>query len=106
MQQKFTITCGGHSHTITKKLIEKNVAGPKAGEAKWTHEMTLNFDQIMYQVTREKKKKGQSKAISQEDQYMMAGLQAATRGNKIANLYTLKLEVDFDVGECCGEGDF
>lgn len=68
--------------------------------------MTLDFDKIMYQVTKEKKKKGQSKAISPEDQYMMAGLQAATRGDSIANLYSLKLEVDYDVGECCAEAGF
>lgn len=68
--------------------------------------MTLDFDKIMYQVTKEKKKKGQSKAISLEDQYMMAGLQAATRGDSIANLYSLKLEVDYDVGECCAEAGF
>ena len=98
-----TIKCGGHRHTIAKPLIEKSVEGPKAGVANWTHEMTIELDKIAYQVTKEKKKKGSFKAVSPEDQFMMAGLQAATTSDMICNLYFLKLEFYYDAGECCAE---
>jgi len=63
--------------------------------------MELNLNEIRYEVAGTKKKNGVMKPISKEDQFMMAGLQAACHAKKISNEYFLCVLVEYDGCTCC-----
>jgi len=63
--------------------------------------MTLDLNGIRYEVAKEKKKKGVVKPVSKEDQFMMAGLQAACHGKKVTNEYFLCVLVEYEGCVCC-----
>ena len=92
---------GHHSHTYRHRLVNNTVEGPAAGVANWATEMALNLGDIKYEVAGEKKKKGVMKPLSPEDQFMMAGVQAASHGKKITNEYFLCVLVEYDGCVCC-----
>ena len=63
--------------------------------------MVLDLSKIKYEVAAQKKKKGQMKAVSKEDAFTMASVQAATHGKKIKNEYFLCVLVEYDGCTCC-----
>lgn len=101
IEQRLRVEAGHHSHTYSKRLVNKTIEGPAAGQGEWFSDMELNLNDIRYEVAKEKKKNGVMKPISKEDQFMMAGLQAACHAKKIKNEYFLCVLVEYDGCTCC-----
>lgn len=102
VEQRLTVRIGHHSHTYTNKLIERTADNPPAaGQADWSQHMALNLAEIKYEVQKEKKKKGVTKPVSKEDQFMMSGVQAACNAKRISNHYFLCVLVEYDGCVCC-----
>lgn len=89
----------GHSHTHTDKFCFREMAGPNFGEKDWQTEMILNLQEIRYDVCADRKKRG--KPRSQEDLFMMAGIQSACHSKLITNDYRLRIELGYDGCTCC-----
>lgn len=58
VEQRLTVTAENHSHVYSKKLVEKNVVGPAAGEGDWSTKLALDLSKIKYEVADTKMKKG------------------------------------------------
>ncbi len=84
-----------------KRLAYNEKPGPNFGEGGFQTEMLIDLSAIRYQVDEFKKKKGVQQKISQEDQFMMAGVQPATHSRHITNEYFLKIELEYDGCTCC-----
>ena len=93
---------GAHVYNTTRKLVERDVAGPGAGVGNWQTELLLDLSQIRYEVVGEyKKKKGVQKRLSPEDRFMMAGVQPACHSGFITNEYFICIELAYDGCTCC-----
>ena len=65
-------------------------------------EMIVDLNTIrMENIPEYKKKKGVEVKNSQEDAYMMAGVQGATHSRHITNEYFLKVECSYEGCTCC-----
>ena len=64
--------------------------------------MTMNLADIKYEVAQTKVKKGVTKKISPEDQFMMASIQPAVRNAKYITIeYFICTELSYDGCTCC-----
>ena len=101
VEQRVSITADHHSHVHVTRLLNRTIEGPAAGQGDWSADMELNLAEIKYEVPKMKKKKGVQKPISNEDAFMMAGVQSACHGKRVKNEYFLCVLVEYDGCTCC-----
>lgn len=94
---------GAHSYTLTRKLVERQMEGPKFGQAGWQTEMLMDLGSIRYDVPEFKKKHGVQKPVSPEDAFMLAGVQSAVHSKYVTNDYFLCVELAYDGCTCCAD---
>ena len=103
VEQVIRLHHGGYSHTEKNTLVKQTCQGPKAGEADWKQQMSLNLMDIKYEVAETKNKKGKVKKISPEDHFSMAGCQPACHAEAFESNYYLCVKVNYDIGCSCGD---
>ena len=105
VEQRLKIGGGGwdHEHSIHKKLVESKVKGPSPGDKDFHEDLNMDLSKIKFEVSGEKKKKGQNKKLSPEDVWLMAGIQPACHSKNIKNEYFICVELDFKGCTCCSD---
>ena len=65
--------------------------------------MELDLSKIKNEVAKGRKKKGKMKPYSLEDEFMLAGVQPASKSKNCTNSYKLTMKANYDT--CCGMCD-
>jgi hypothetical protein len=96
IEQEVYIRADGHTFNQTFTLADKHEAGVDARhEAGVERSLELPLASIKYEIAKERKKKGQVKALSPEDLWMASQMQPACHGHHVRNEYFLAIRCSY-----------
>lgn len=86
---------------MTNQLAGSGAVGPKAGE-KMEIPLEIDLSKIKNKVKGERRKKGKMKKYSEEDKFMMAGVQPESNSPFTKNCFWISATANFD--QYCASG--